>query len=397
MSDGYLFSSESVTEGHPDKLADQISDAVLDAMLAQDPNCRVACETLVTTGLVMVAGEITLAEGWVDIPSVVRNQIVEVGYTDAKFGLDGYTCGVITAIQEQSPDIARGVDDALEHRQGRSGDDLDGLGAGDQGMMFGFACRETEDLMPTPIAMAHRLAKRLADVRRAGVVPYLRPDGKSQVSIEYRDGKPVRVDTVLISAQHREEVDVDTLLKPDIEAEVIDPVLREFPDLESADARILVNPTGRFEIGGPKADTGLTGRKIIVDTYGGYAPHGGGSFSGKDPTKVDRSAAYMARYVAKNVVAAGLADRCQLQVAYAIGTAHPVSLMLDTFGTETCDPEKLRAALWEVFDFRPAAIIRELDLRRPIYRETAAYGHFGRKEFPWEATDRGDDLRSAIG
>jgi S-adenosylmethionine synthetase len=397
MSDGYLFSSESVTEGHPDKLADQISDAVLDAMLAQDPNCRVACETLVTTGLVMVAGEITLAEGWVDIPSVVRNQIVEVGYTDAKFGLDGYTCGVITAIQEQSPDIARGVDDALEHRQGRSGDDLDGLGAGDQGMMFGFACRETEDLMPTPIAMAHRLAKRLADVRRAGVVPYLRPDGKSQVSIEYRDGKPVRVDTVLISAQHREEVDVDTLLKPDIEAEVIDPVLREFPDLQSVDARILVNPTGRFEIGGPKADTGLTGRKIIVDTYGGYAPHGGGSFSGKDPTKVDRSAAYMARYVAKNVVAAGLADRCQLQVAYAIGTAHPVSLMLDTFGTETCDPEKLRAALWEVFDFRPAAIIRELDLRRPIYRETAAYGHFGRKEFPWEATDRGDDLRSAIG
>jgi S-adenosylmethionine synthetase len=397
MSDGYLFSSESVTEGHPDKLADQISDAVLDAMLAQDPNCRVACETLVTTGLVMVAGEITLAEGWVDIPSVVRNQIVEVGYTDAKFGLDGYTCGVITAIQEQSPDIARGVDDALEHRQGRSGDDLDGLGAGDQGMMFGFACRETEDLMPTPIAMAHRLAKRLADVRRAGVVPYLRPDGKSQVSIEYRDGKPVRVDTVLISAQHREEVDVDTLLKPDIEAEVIDPVLREFPDLESADARILVNPTGRFEIGGPKADTGLTGRKIIVDTYGGYAPHGGGSFSGKDPTKVDRSAAYMARYVAKNVVAAGLADRCQLQVAYAIGTAHPVSLMLDTFGTETCDPAKLRAALWEVFDFRPAAIIRELDLRRPIYRETAAYGHFGRKEFPWEATDRGDDLRNAVG
>ncbi len=397
MSDVHLFSSESVTEGHPDKLADQISDAVLDAMLAQDPNCRVACETLVTTGLVMVAGEITLAEGWVDIPSVVRNQIVEVGYTDAKFGLDGYTCGVITAIQEQSPDIARGVNEALEHREDHSSDDLDTLGAGDQGMMFGFACRETEELMPTPIAMAHRLAKRLADVRRAGVVPYLRPDGKSQVSIEYRDGKPMRVDTVLISAQHREEVDVDTLLKPDIVAEVIDPVLREFPELRADDARILVNPTGRFEIGGPKADTGLTGRKIIVDTYGGYAPHGGGAFSGKDPTKVDRSAAYMARHVAKTVVAAGLADTCQLQVAYAIGTAHPVSLMLDTFGTETCDPEKLRAALWDVFDFRPAAIIAALDLRRPIYRETAAYGHFGRKEFPWEATDRADDLRSAVG
>jgi S-adenosylmethionine synthetase len=397
MSDVHLFSSESVTEGHPDKLADQISDAVLDAMLAQDPSCRVACETLVTTGLVMVAGEITLAEGWVDIPSVVRNQIVEVGYTDAKFGLDGYTCGVITAIQEQSPDIARGVNEALEHREDHSSDDLDTLGAGDQGMMFGFACRETEELMPTPIAMAHRLAKRLADVRRAGVVPYLRPDGKSQVSIEYRDGKPVRVDTVLISAQHREEVDVDTLLKPDIVAEVIDPVLREFPELRADDARILVNPTGRFEIGGPKADTGLTGRKIIVDTYGGYAPHGGGAFSGKDPTKVDRSAAYMARHVAKTVVAAGLADTCQLQVAYAIGTAHPVSLMLDTFGTETCDPEKLRAALWDVFDFRPAAIIAALDLRRPIYRETAAYGHFGRKEFPWEATDRADDLRSAVG
>jgi S-adenosylmethionine synthetase len=397
MSEAHLFSSESVTEGHPDKLADQISDAVLDAMLAQDPDCRVACETLVTTGLVMVAGEITLAEGWVDIPSVVRDQIVEVGYTDAKFGLDGYTCGVITAIQEQSPDIARGVDDALEHRQDRSSDQLDTLGAGDQGMMFGFACRETEELMPLPIAMAHRLAKRLADVRRAGVVPYLRPDGKSQVSIEYRDGKPVRVDTVLISTQHREEVDVDTLLKPDIEAEVIDPVLREFPDLDRGDARILVNPTGRFEIGGPKADTGLTGRKIIVDTYGGYAPHGGGAFSGKDPTKVDRSAAYMARHVAKTVVAAGLADTCQLQVAYAIGTAHPVSLMVETFGTETCDPQKLRAALWDVFDFRPAAIIAALDLRKPRYRETAAYGHFGRKEFPWEATDRADDLRNAVG
>ncbi|HET6712126.1 MAG TPA: methionine adenosyltransferase [Actinomycetota bacterium] len=392
----YLFSSESVTEGHPDKLADQISDSILDAFLSEDAESRVACETLVTTGLVFVSGEITLAEGWVDVPSIVRETITEVGYTDAKFGLDGETCGVMTAIQEQSPDIARGVDDALEHRAEHSGDPLDHLGAGDQGMMFGYACRETDELMPLPIAMAHRLSKRLSDVRKAGVVPYLRPDGKSQVSIEYEGGRPVRVDTVLISAQHREEVDVETLLKPDVEAEVIDPVLREFPELDASGVRVLVNPTGRFEIGGPKADTGLTGRKIIVDTYGGYAPHGGGAFSGKDPTKVDRSAAYMARFVAKNIVAAGLAERAQLQLAYAIGTAHPVSLLLDTFGTEQADPEKLRAALWDLFDFRPAAIIRDLDLARPIYRETAAYGHFGRKEFPWEGTDRVDDLRAAV-
>jgi S-adenosylmethionine synthetase len=395
MSQVHLFSSESVTEGHPDKLADQISDAILDALLSEDPNSRVACETLVTTGLAFVSGEIT-SRAWVDIPSIVRSTIVDVGYTNAKFGLDGETCGVMTAIQEQSADIARGVDDALEHREGHSGDDLDTLGAGDQGMMFGFACRETEELMPVPIAMAHRLAKRLADVRKAGVVPYLRPDGKSQVSIEYVDGKPLRIDTVLISAQHREEVDVETLLAPDITAEVIDPVLREFPELDAGGVRVLVNPTGRFEIGGPKADTGLTGRKIIVDTYGGYAPHGGGAFSGKDPTKVDRSAAYMARYVAKNVVAAGLADRAQLQVAYAIGTAHPVSLMIDTFGTEQVDPAQLQGALWDLFDFRPAAIIRDLDLLRPIYHDTAAYGHFGRKEFPWEATDRADDLRAAF-
>jgi S-adenosylmethionine synthetase len=396
MSEAHLFSSESVTEGHPDKLADQISDAILDALLAEDPHSRVACETLVTTGLAFVSGEIS-SNAWVDISALVRTTITEIGYTDAKFGLDGETCGVMTAIQEQSPDIARGVDDALEHREGHSHDDLDTLGAGDQGMMFGFACRETEELMPLPIAMAHRLSRRLADVRKAGVVPYLRPDGKSQVSIGYRDGKPVRVDTVLISAQHREEVDVETLLAPDITAEVIDPVLREFPELDASDTRILVNPTGRFEIGGPKADTGLTGRKIIVDTYGGYAPHGGGAFSGKDPTKVDRSAAYMARYVAKNIVAAGLADTAQLQLAYAIGTAHPVSVMLQTFGTETVDPEKLQGVLREFFDFRPAAIIRDLDLLRPIYNETAAYGHFGRKEFPWEATDRADDLRAAVG
>src|SRR5213596_1701172 len=396
MGRGHLFSSESVTEGHPDKLADQISDAVLDAMLTQDRNSRVACETLVTTGVVFVSGEITLAQGWVDIPSIVRNTVVEVGYTDACFGLDGYTCGVITAIQEQSPDIALGVEHALEEREEHSLDALDMLGAGDQGMMFGYACRETDELMPLPIAMAHRLSRRLSDVRKAGIVPYLRPDGKSQVSVEYVDGTPTRVDTVLISAQHREEVDVETLLRPDIEAEVIDPVLREFPELTTEGVRVLVNPTGRFEVGGPKADTGLTGRKIIVDSYGGMAPHGGGAFSGKDPTKVDRSGAYMTRYVAKNVVAAGLADTCLLQVAYAIGTAHPVSLMVDTAGTEQVDPEKIDAAIWELFDFRPAAIIRDLDLARPIYQETAAYGHFGRKEFPWEATDRVDALRSAV-
>ena len=389
-----LFSSESVTEGHPDKLADRISDSVLDAILAEDAMGRVACETLVTTGLVVVAGEIT-TKGYVDIPSVVREAVTEVGYTDANYGIDGANCGVITAIQGQSPDIAMGVDDALEHRTGQAHDALDALGAGDQGMMFGYACRETEDLMPLPIAMAHRLARRLSDVRKASVLPYLRPDGKSQVSIEYEGGRPVRVATVLISTQHAAEVDVDGMLRTDVEQHVIEPVLREF-DLDASGVRRLVNPTGRFEIGGPRADTGLTGRKIIVDTYGGMAPHGGGAFSGKDPTKVDRSAAYMSRYVAKNIVAAGLADRAQLQVAYAIGTAHPVSLLVDTFGTERVDPSRIRAAVVEAFDFRPAAIIRDLDLRRPIYRETAAYGHFGRKEFPWEATDRADDLRRAL-
>ncbi len=394
MTRGYLFTSESVTEGHPDKLADQLSDAVLDAILEVDPEGRVACETLVTTGLVVVAGEITTSE-YIDIPSVVRQTVLEIGYTDAKFGLDGETCGVVTSIQEQSADIARGVNDPLEHREG-SHDDLDSLGAGDQGMMFGYACHDTDELMPLPIAMAHRLARRLADVRKAGVIPYLRPDGKTQVSVRYEDGRPTSVDTVLVSAQHREEVDVETLLAPDVNAEVIDPVLREFPDLDTDGVRVLVNPTGRFEIGGPKADTGLTGRKIIVDSYGGMAPHGGGCFSGKDPTKVDRSAAYMARYVAKNLVAAGLADRLQIQVAYAIGTAHPVSLAIDTFGTEAVDPERIVETVWEAFDFRPAAIIRDLNLRRPIYKDTAAYGHFGRKEFPWEATDRADELRAAL-
>jgi S-adenosylmethionine synthetase len=392
-SDGYLFTSESVTEGHPDKLADQISDAVLDAILAEDPDGRVACETLVTTGVTFVAGEISTAI-YVDIPRVVRETILGIGYTDAKFGIDGATCGVIVAIQEQSADIALGVDKSLEAKHGVE-DPLDEVGAGDQGMMIGFACNETEELMPMPIAVAHRLAKRLADVRKAGVVPYLRPDGKSQVTIRYEAGRPVAVDTVLISAQHREEVDVDTLLAPDVREHVVDPVLAEV-GLDNEHKRVLVNPTGRFEIGGPKADTGLTGRKIMVDSYGAMAPHGGGCFSGKDPTKVDRSAAYMGRYVAKNMVAAGLADRVQLQVAYAIGSAHPVSLSIETFGTAKVDPAKLEVVVAEAFDFRPAAIIRDLDLRRPIYRETAAYGHFGRKGFPWEETDRAEDLRRAF-
>jgi S-adenosylmethionine synthetase len=390
----YLFTSESVTEGHPDKLADQISDAVLDSILAEDPEGRVACETLVTTGVVIVAGEIT-TKTYVDVPKVVRETVKGIGYTDAKSGIDGETCGVVVAIQEQSADIALGVDKAYEIRKEGLQDELDELGAGDQGMMIGYACRETEELMPMPIAVAHRLAKRLADVRRAGILPYLRPDGKSQVTIEYEDGRAVRVNTIVIAAQHRAEVDIETLLAPDVVAEVIEPVLKEM-ELDAENVRILVNPTGRFEIGGPKADTGLTGRKIMVDSYGSMAPHGGGCFSGKDPTKVDRSAAYMARYVAKNVVTAGLADRLQLQVAYAIGTAHPVSLSLEPFGTAEVDPQRLEDTVREMFDFRPAAIIRDLDLRRPIYRETAAYGHFGRKGFSWEETDRADDLRRAF-
>jgi S-adenosylmethionine synthetase len=393
MGGRYLFTSESVTEGHPDKLADQISDAVLDSILADDPDGRVACETLLTTGLVLVAGEIS-TKIYVDVPRVVRETVTGIGYTDAKSGIDGATCGVLVAIQEQSPDIAMGVDKALEARDGAV-DPLDELGAGDQGMMIGYACTDTEELMPMPIAVAHRLARRLADVRRAGVLPYLRPDGKSQVTIEYEDGKPVRVDTVVISAQHGEDVDIASILVPDVREHVIDPVLAEV-GLDHDGKRVLVNPTGRFEIGGPKADTGLTGRKIMVDSYGSMAPHGGGCFSGKDPTKVDRSAAYMGRYVAKNVVAAGLADRVQLQVAYAIGTAHPVSLSVETFGTHRVDPSRLGEVIRERFDFRPAAIIRDLDLRRPIYRETAAYGHFGRKGFSWEETDRADDLRRAF-
>jgi S-adenosylmethionine synthetase len=388
-----LFTSESVTEGHPDKLADQISDAVLDEILADDPFGRVACETLLTTGWVVVAGEITTAT-YVDIPAVVRRTITDVGYTSSRIGFDGETCGVTVAIQEQSPDIAVGVEHAYEERSGLAEEDvLDSQGAGDQGMMFGFACNENDDLMPTPIWLAHRFAQRLSEVRKAGVVPYLRPDGKVQVTVGYESGRPVVLNTIVASSQHQPNVDIETLLKPDLIQHVIEPLIP--PNLDAEDMRILVNPTGVFEVGGPKADTGLTGRKIIIDTYGGMARHGGGAFSGKDPTKVDRSAAYAARWVAKNVVAAGLADRFEMQVAYAIGVAHPVSKSIDTFGTETVDPAVIKAAIDECFDLRPAAIIRDLDLRRPIYQAAAAYGHFGRseKDFTWERTDRADELK----
>jgi len=399
----FVFTSESVTEGHPDKIADQISDAILDAIYANDPMGRVACETLVTTGLAVVAGEITTST-YVDIPGIVRETIRSVGYTRAKYGFDCDTCGVITSIDEQSSDIAQGVDAALEARAGETheenhGDEsLEKEGAGDQGMMFGYACNETQELMPMPIMLAHKLCQRLTEVRKGHVLPYLRPDGKSQVSVEYRDGKPVNVATVLISAQHRPDVDIEMLMKPDIIEHVIQPIVPE--DIcDYKKLRVLVNPTGRFEKGGPMADTGLTGRKIIVDTYGGFARHGGGCFSGKDPTKVDRSAAYAARYVAKNVVAAGLADRCEIEVAYAIGVAHPLSVLVETFGTEKIDNAKIQQLVLDHFDLRPAAIIRDLDLRRPIYRKTAAYGHFGRtdKDFTWEKTDKADALRSAAG
>ena len=392
----YRFTSESVTEGHPDKMADQISDAVLDGVIAQDPTSRVACETLLTTGLVVVAGEIT-TEAYVDISRIVRETVCQIGYDREAFGFDGNTCGVIVSLDEQSPDISQGVTSALELRTGSGGEDqLNAQGAGDQGMMFGYACDETPDLMPVPIWLAHRLAHRLAEVRKAGVLPYLRPDGKTQVTFEYEGDRPVALRTVLISTQHQPGLDIDTLLKPDLREHVIAPMLP--PEYSSEPYEILANPTGRFELGGPHADTGLTGRKIIVDTYGGAARHGGGAFSGKDPSKVDRSAAYAARWVAKHVVAAGAARRCEVQVAYAIGVAHPVSIMVETFGTETVDPERISSAIREVFDLRPAAIIRDLDLRRPIYRRTAAYGHFGRsdKEFTWEATSRLDDLRSAL-
>jgi S-adenosylmethionine synthetase len=392
-----LFTSESVTEGHPDKMADQISDAVLDDILADDPFGRVACETLVTTGWAVVAGEITTST-YVDIPAVVRRTITDIGYTSSKIGFDGETCGVTVAIQEQSPDIDRGVSQSHEERSGEVGPDpLDAQGAGDQGMMFGYACKDNDDYMPMPIWLAHRFAQRLSEVRKAGVLPYLRPDGKVQVTIGYEGQVPATLETVVCSTQHQPNVDIDTLLKPDLIQHVIEPLVPAM--LDSEHTRVLVNPTGLFEIGGPRADTGLTGRKIIIDTYGGMARHGGGAFSGKDPTKVDRSAAYAARYVAKNVVAAGLADRFELQVAYAIGVAHPVSVSIETFGTETVDPAKIKSAIDECFDLRPAAIITELDLRRPIYHNTAAYGHFGRsdKDFTWERTDRADDLRQLAG
>jgi S-adenosylmethionine synthetase len=392
----WMFTSESVTEGHPDKMADQISDAVLDALLAQDRACRVACETLLTTGLVVVAGEIT-TKGYVDIPTLVRRVITDIGYTSSEVGFDGRTCGVTVSLGSQSPDIAQGVDTALEVRAGTSGEDiLNAQGAGDQGMMFGYACDETEDLMPMPIWLAHRLAQRLAQVRKAGVLPYLRPDGKTQVTFEYENGRPIRLDTVLISTQHSPNVDRDTLLLPDLRDHVIAPLV---PTAFAGDRyNVLANPTGKFEMGGPHADAGLTGRKIIVDTYGGAARHGGGAFSGKDPSKVDRSAAYAARWVAKHVVASGAASRCEIQVAYAIGVARPVSLLVETFGTEQVDPARITRAVEEVFDLRPAAIIRDLDLCRPIYQRTAAYGHFGRndKEFSWEQLTRLESFKSAL-
>jgi S-adenosylmethionine synthetase len=396
----FLFTSESVSEGHPDKLADQISDAVLDAVLKDDPNGRVACETLVTTGLVVISGEITTCT-YVDIPAVARRTIARIGYTRAKYGFDAETCGVITSIHEQSRDIAQGVNKALEMRTDPGDEDeLDRQGAGDQGMMFGYACRDTDVYMPLPIHLAHRLVHRAAEVRRGDVMPYLRPDAKSQVTVRYRKGKPEFITAVVVSSQHREGIDIDTLMRPDLIEHVIRPVLP--PDLYDPDfkhTKLYVNPTGKFVVGGPMGDTGLTGRKIIVDTYGGMGRHGGGCFSGKDPSKVDRSASYAARYVAKNVVAAGLADRCEVQVAYAIGVAHPVSVMVDCFGTEVISETRIRELILEQFDLRPAAIIRDLDLRRPIYEKTAAYGHFGREDhdFTWERIDKAATLRQEAG
>ncbi|MGA3219432.1 MAG: methionine adenosyltransferase [Acidimicrobiales bacterium] len=393
----WVFTSESVTEGHPDKMADQISDAILDAILEQDPAARVACEALLTTGLVVVAGEVTTS-AYVEIPQIVREVVSSIGYTSSEMGFDGLTCGVAVSIGQQSEDIALGVDNAYEVRHGESGEDaMFSQGAGDQGMMFGYACDETDDLMPVPIWLAHRLAQRLAQVRKAGVLPYLRPDGKTQVSFEYEDGRPVRLKTVLVSTQHRPAVDLETLLKPDLRDHVVAPIVP--PEYADDGYEILANPTGRFELGGPSADTGLTGRKIIVDTYGGAARHGGGAFSGKDPSKVDRSGAYAARWVAKHVVASGAAKRCEVQIAYAIGVARPVSLMIELFGSEEVSPDKVARAVDDIFDLRPAAIIRDLDLRRPIYRRTATYGHFGRqdKEFTWEVTSRLAEFKGAVG
>jgi S-adenosylmethionine synthetase len=391
-----LFTSESVTEGHPDKIADQISDGVLDALLAQDPGSRVAVETLITTGQVHVAGEVT-TRAWADLPAIVRETILGIGYDSSTKGFDGGSCGVTVSIGAQSPDIAQGVDHSLELRSGAGDSALDAQGAGDQGMMFGFACAETPELMPLPIALAHRLARRLAAVRKDGTIPYLRPDGKTQVTIEYDGSRPVRLDTVVVSAQHAPSISLESLLTPDVREHVIMPELADL-GLATEGYRLLVNPTGRFEIGGPMGDAGLTGRKIIVDTYGGYARHGGGAFSGKDPSKVDRCAAYAMRWVAKNVVAAGLAERVETQVAYAIGKAQPVSLFVETFGTANVPVQRIEKAIAEVFDLRPAAIIRDLDLLRPIYQQTAAYGHFGRElpDLTWERTDRADALKAAV-
>jgi S-adenosylmethionine synthetase len=391
-----LFTSESVTEGHPDKIADAISDAVLDSLLAQDPKSRVACETLITTGQVHVAGEVT-TEGYADVMGLVRETVLNIGYDSSEKGFDGNSCGVSISIGQQSPDIAVGVDHAVEERVAASKDPLDLQGAGDQGLMFGYATRDTKELMPLPIAMAHRLAERLSSERKNGQLGYLRPDGKTQVTIEYEGDKPVALNTVVISSQHAPEIDIEKKMAPEIKKYVIDPILASF-DLPASDVRILINPTGRFVIGGPMGDAGLTGRKIIVDTYGGMARHGGGAFSGKDPSKVDRSAAYAMRWVAKNIVAAGLADRCEVQVAYAIGKAQPVGLFVETFGTEKVPTQQISAALLQVFDLRPAAIIRDLNLLRPIYSKTSAYGHFGRElvEFTWEKTDRASALAAAV-
>jgi S-adenosylmethionine synthetase len=392
----YTFTSESVTEGHPDKMADQVSDAVLDAILTQDPNARVACETLLTTGLCIVAGEIT-TNAYVPIPEIARTVIKDIGYDNALYGFDGNTCGVMVTLDAQSPDIAQGVDVSEEIRKGKSGEDiLNSQGAGDQGMMFGYACDETSDLMPLPIWLAHRMAERLTEVRKSGAIPYLRPDGKTQVTFDYENGKPVRLKTVLISTQHAAEADRDTVIRPDLIEQVIRPVIPA--QFVNDNYEIFINPTGKFVLGGPHADTGLTGRKIIVDTYGGMGRHGGGAFSGKDPSKVDRSGAYAARWVAKHVVASGAATRCEVQVAYAIGVAHPVSILVETFGTEKVSPEAIEAAVRQVFDLRPAAIVRDLDLKRPIYRKTAAYGHFGRDlpQFSWEQLNKLADLKAAL-